>query len=427
MDAKRSSADVVIVGAGPGGSAAAHWLARAGAQVVMLERARFPRDKACGDGATAHSIDILDDMGVHFDDFQGKGARTLGGLIGSPDGGTFAADPPPLENGRRAECWVVPRLVFDERLARAAQAAGATLLEESSFTAMSPHDGGWRVAYADASGARTVDCKVVIGADGAHSAVAKSLGLDENSPRHLGYALRGYYEGVEGLTDKLEIYYYDTRTLPGYGWIFPTGDGLANIGIGIYVGELRRSKKKMRELLDDFLATTPAVAARCLGARMIGRAIGWPLPVSSANRPTVFDGAMLVGDAASLVDPLSGEGIYTALVSGRSAARAALQALKAGDTSRSALRAHEREWRAEAGGYLSSGRLLKNLAKSGTLLDLIVRKAASSVYYASRAIGYGLGTLDRRRALRSIVLKAIFQPSFFVPRRRDEARYAEGG
>ncbi|HZV78626.1 MAG TPA: hypothetical protein VFF60_03325, partial [Candidatus Binatus sp.] len=74
-----------------------------------------------------------------------------------------------------------------------------------------------------------------------------------------------------------------------------------------------------------------------------------------------------------------------------------------------------------------SGRLLKNLAKSGTLLDLIVRKAASSVYYASRAIGYGLGTLDRRRALKSIVLKAVFQPSFFVPRRRDEAGYAEGG
>ena len=84
-------ADVVVVGAGPGGSAAAHWLARAGAKVVMLERARFPRDKSCGDGITGHSIDILHDMGVTFESFDGKGARTLGGLIGGPSGGTFAA------------------------------------------------------------------------------------------------------------------------------------------------------------------------------------------------------------------------------------------------------------------------------------------------------------------------------------------------
>jgi hypothetical protein len=114
------------------------------------------------------------------------------------------------------------------------------------------------------------------------------------------------------------------------------------------------------------------------------------------------------------------------MVSGRSAARAALHGIAAGDFSRAALRSHELEWRAEAGGYLSSGRLLKNMAKSGLLLDLIVRRAAENEYYASRAIGYGLGTLDRRRALRSIVMKAVFNPSFFVPQSRDKAGYAAG-
>jgi geranylgeranyl reductase family protein len=412
-------ADVVVVGAGPGGSAAAHWLARAGAKVVVLERARFPRDKSCGDGITGHSIDILHDMGVTFESFEGKGARTLGGLIGGPSGGTFAANPPPRDDGHAVECWCVPRMLLDHTLARAAVRAGATLREETSFTGFIRRDGAISgVEYTDRSGSGQIACSLVIGADGAHSAVARALGLSENPAPHLGYALRGYYDGIEGLSDKLEIYYYDRRTLPGYGWIFPVGNGLANVGIGIYTGELRRSRKKMRDILDEFIAHTPVVSQRCRNARPVDRAMGWPLPVSSAGRPTVFDGAMLVGDAASLVDPLSGEGIWTALVSGRSAARAALHAMEARDCSRASLRSHEREWRSETGGYLESGRTLKNLAKSPLLLDLIVRRAAENEYYASRAIGYGLGTLDRRRALRSIVMKAIFNPSFFAPRRR---------
>jgi len=215
------------------------------------------------------------------------------------------------------------------------------------------------------------------------------------------------------LRDDLEIYYFDEKLLPGYGWVFPTGPQTANVGIGLYSRELDRSARKLREILDQFIASVPNVAKRMARARPLGRAIGWPLPVSSAHRRTVFNGAMLCGDAASLVDPLTGEGIFTALVSGRSAGRAALKALSADDASAGVLRDHEREWVKIAGGYLSSGRLLKNLAKSATLMNLIVRRASQSPYYASRAIGYGLGTIDRRRALRSIVMKAIFNPSFF--------------
>jgi geranylgeranyl reductase family protein len=308
----------------------------------------------------------------------------------------------------------VPRLLLDAEIARAAVLAGARLREGAAVTSITRSNGCVNgLEYIDGAGVKKVAAKVVIGADGAHSVVAKSLRVPETSKRDLGFALRGYYGGVAGLNDDLEIYYYDPKLLPGYGWVFPTGHQTANVGIGIYSGELNRSRRKLRDLLDDFIASVPGVAARMKNATPIGRAIGWPLPISSAHRRTVFDGAMLCGDAASLVDPLTGEGIYTALVSGRSAGRAALTALQANDASTKVLRAHEREWTAIAGGYLSCGRLLKNLAKSATLMNLIVRRAAESPYYASRAIGYGLGTLDRRRALRSIVLKAIFSPSFF--------------
>lgn len=409
--------DVVVVGAGPGGAAAAHTLATAGADVLLLERARFPRDKSCGDGITAHAVDILADMGVGFDAFAGRAVKTLGGVIGGPNGATFAARPP-MHGGMPVECWVVPRLTLDEEVARAAVRAGAHLQEGATVTGLL-RDGRavCGVEYTDGAVTRAIKAKVVIGADGAHSQVAKALGEPAAPAAHVGYALRGYYAGVTGLKEDLEIYYFDRRLLPGYGWVFPTGPETANVGVGIYTGELRRSRRKLRDILDDFIAAEPNVAERLRNARRIGRAIGWPLPVSSLQRRTFFDGAMLCGDAASLVDPLTGEGIYTALVSGRSAGRAALEALRANDASAQRLRQHEAEWKAIAGGYLSSGRLLKNLAKSAALMNLIVRRARENNYYACRAIGYGLGTLDRRRALRSIVMRAIFNPSFYVSRR----------
>lgn len=403
-----------MVGAGPAGSAAAHALARAGADVLLLDRACFPRDKACGDGVAPHAVAILRDMGIDFDAFEGSGRKTYGGLIAGPGGGWFQADPPVAEGGVRPESWIVPRTVLDHRIVRAAVSAGARLREGARVDALASRRGFVTgVETHDGHAVRRVSAKVVIGADGAHSMVAKALGYGDNPPRHLGYALRAYYEGVDDLRDDMELYYYSRAMLPGYGWVFPTGPASANVGIGIYVGEMRRHPLKLPAILDDFIASVPRARERFTRARRIGALAGWPLPVSSVNRPTVFDGAMLAGDAASLVDPLTGEGIWTALVSGRSAARAALESLRSGDASRQALGSHEREWRATAGGYLASGRVLKNLAKSAKLFDLIVRRASESPYYAARAIGYGLGILERRRALRSIVLRAIFNPSFF--------------
>ena len=407
-------ADVVVVGAGPAGSAAAHALATAGAEVLMLDRCVFPRDKSCGDGVAPHAVDILRDMGVSFDHFTGPARKTYGGLISGPDGRSFRAEPPRGSAGARLESWIVPRAELDTHAARAAVRAGATLREGVTVTGLVRERGRVSgVEIHDGAGVSRISARVVIGADGAHSAIAKSLGLRENGPRHIGYALRGYFDEVDGLRDDMEIHYFDRELLPGYGWVFPTGERSANVGAGVYFGELRRSGRKLRDILDDFISSAPAVAERFRNARPLGRAIGWPLPVSSARRQTIFDGVMLAGDAASLVDPLTGEGIYTALVSGRSAARSALAALGSGDVSASALRSHEREWREKVGGYLDAGRVLKNLAKSAWLFNVVVRRAGDNPEHASRAIGYGIGTIDRGVALRGVMRRVLFQPSFF--------------
>ena len=381
--------------------------------MLVLERARFPRDKVCGDGVAPHAVQILGQMGVTFESFDGRARKTFGGAISGPSGGWFSAQAPAPAGGARAESWVVPRSLLDAEIARCAQSAGAKLRQGVEVTGLAYQRGQVAGVEAVADGRATCfAAKVVIGADGAHSAVARSVGYRENPPRHLGYALRAYYDEVDGLRDELEIHCFNADMMPGYGWVFPTGPRSANVGVGFYLGELRRSGKKLRALLDDFVANAPVVNARFRRARRVGRAAGWPLPVSSARRPTVFDGVLLCGDAASLVDPLTGEGIWTALVSGRSAARASLEALRAGDASKRTLRAHEREWRAVSGGYLSAGRILKNFAKSAWFFDLMVKRAAQNPYYASRAIGYGLGILDRRRLLRRVLAQTLLAPSF---------------
>ncbi|HKW44871.1 MAG TPA: geranylgeranyl reductase family protein [Candidatus Eremiobacteraceae bacterium] len=408
------AADVVVVGAGPAGAAAACTLARMGLDVQLLERARFPRDKTCGDGVAPHAVEILREMGVTFEHFGGNARKTFGGLISGPGGGWFAAEPPRGSGGARLESWIVPRVVLDEHAARAAVTAGATLLQGVTVTGLVRERGSVAgVEVTDGIRTHRVRSAVVIGADGAHSSVAKALGLRENDPRHIGYALRAYYDGIDGLRDDMELHYFDGRLLPGYGWIFPTGEHTANVGVGLYFGELRRSRRKLRDILEDFIRGTPSVAERFRGANLVGRATGWPLPVASARRQTVFNGALLTGDAASLVDPLTGEGIYTALVSGQSAARAAAAGIRARDVSSAALKPHEREWRGTVGGYLGAGRVLKNLAKSAWLFDVVVRRARENPAQASRAIGYGIGTIDRGAALRGAARRIFFNPTFF--------------
>jgi geranylgeranyl reductase family protein len=408
------AADVIVVGAGPAGAAAAHTLACSGVEVLLLERSRFPRDKTCGDGVAPHAVDILREMGVTFDLFGGRARKTYGGLISGPGGGWFSAEPPRGSGGARLESWIVPRMVLDAHVARAAVSAGAVLREDATVTGLVRERGRITgVEVSDGVRVRQIRARAVIGADGAHSSVARALGLHENGPRHIGYALRGYYDGVTGLRDDMELHYFDGRLLPGYGWVFPTGERTANVGVGIYFGELRREKRKLREILDDFVRGTPSVAERFRDATPMGNASGWPLPVASARRRTVFDGVLLTGDAASLVDPLTGEGIYTALVSGQSAARAAQAGILAGDVSKAALKPHETEWQSAVGGYLGAGRVLKNLAKSAWLFDIVVRRARENPAQASRAIGYGIGTIDRKVALHGVARRLLLQPSFF--------------
>jgi menaquinone-9 beta-reductase len=288
----------VVVGAGPAGAAAALETLRLcpGASVALVDKAEFPRDKACGDGIGPHAVDELEALGA-----TGvlEGYPPIRGLrLRSPRGMEVAGDP-------ARPNYVVPRSVLDARLVEAATAAGAEL-----------HRAGVR-HLEQRQGVVTVDGelagRVVVGADGANSAVRRLLGLAPNPDRALAIAVRGYAPAPAGRPEQLIAWVADGW--PAYVWSFPTGTGMANVGYGLLRSRFHGDRAELHRRLHDLLPEADPDPASLRAHH---------LPFSSSRPPPGRGRVLLAGDAASLVNPLSGEGIYYALASGRLAARAAL-------------------------------------------------------------------------------------------------------
>ena len=288
----------MVVGAGPAGAAAAleALRLRPGASVALVDKAEFPRDKACGDGIGPHAVDELEALGA-----AGvlDGYPPIRGLrLRSPRGLEVVGDPARPNH-------VIPRSVLDARLVEAATAAGARL-HRASVRRLERHPG---VVTVDGELAG----RVVVGADGANSTVRRLLGLAPNPDRALAIAVRGYAPAPAGRPEQLIAWVADGW--PAYVWSFPTGTGVANVGYGLLRSRFHGDRAELHRRLHDLL---PGADPDPTSLR------AHHLPFSSSRPPPGRGRVLLAGDAASLVNPLSGEGIYYALASGRLAARAAL-------------------------------------------------------------------------------------------------------
>lgn len=329
-----SNADVVVVGAGPAGSAAAAWAARAGRDVLAIDAASFPRDKACGDGLTPRAVGELELLGLG--DWLDTRIRHRG-LRMSGFGGEVEVDWPgpsfPSTGSAAA------RVELDDRIRKVAEDAGARMLLGVKAVG-ARHDSAGRVTSLVLADGTEVGCRQLIVADGARSPLGRELGRRWHQETVYGIAARGYLATPRSdepwLTSHLELRSPDGAVLPGYGWIFPLGNGEVNIGVGALSTATRPAELALRPLMSYYTDLRRDEWGFTGRPRAVSSAL---LPMGGAVSGVAGPNWMLIGDAAACVNPLNGEGIDYGLETGR----LAVDALGTGDLSRAwpaVLRSH---------------------------------------------------------------------------------------
>jgi geranylgeranyl reductase family protein len=310
------SVDTLIVGAGPAGTTAATLLARAGRDVLVVDKATFPRDKCCGDGLTALALRELERL-----DFQPSAVESWRVVdevvIRSPSGSERRYS---LPDGPGYHAAVARRTDLDNALVALAGEAGARIEEGCAVEAATATDDGVMVVV---DGLGTVKAQNVIAADGMWSTVRKALGLKVDGYLGEWHAFRQYFENVSPRAGNELIIWFEKDLLPGYAWSFPLADGRANIGFGIQRGG-RHSVRSMKELWPDLLQRPHIREVLGPHARPEDPHKAWPIPARVGRVPIIGPHTMFVGDAAAVTDPMTGEGIGQALLTGRLAAEAIL-------------------------------------------------------------------------------------------------------
>jgi geranylgeranyl reductase family protein len=406
--AKQHLYDVIIVGAGPAGSAAAAFCARSGLSVLLLDRSRFPRDKVCGDGITPQALYWLDKLGCIDQVLDAAGTcitacnlyiNGVESVVGKFPSGT----PYPRF------MTLLDRATFDNILRLHAIKGGAVMKENQEVIRVSVGKDHAEVIVKNDDTTITYSAKIVIGADGASSVIARSLGA-QTSRMTRAISMRGYFKGVTCEPSSMRVY-FDESYFPGYGWLFVDHTGRANAGVGCFTGPVFPNAKPVRELFNRFCSQE--LASVLSKAEPIGAVKGGWAPLRCTWRRSA-ERILLIGDAAACIDPLNGGGIHGALESAALASRVIVDAVSRNDLSEQALSSYDELLQQYHGDDYAVGNMLTTYAQNNhasplylALLKRIAAMAEANPRFGEFAAGIFTGMIPQRYLVSPQMLMSI--------------------
>ncbi len=362
--------DVLVIGAGPAGAAAGITARRTGAEVLVVDRARFPRNKTCGDAVSNRGVELCRQLGALEAILAGPHARVTTAAAILPDGARIQRDYSDVG-------LIVPRLDLDNALKQALVRSGAALREGNAVTAI---EIAANTAHAHTS-AGTLSARVVIAADGPNSVAWQTLGYHPTKAKALAVARTLYMRGVDSKGAASTSEHYFERFLPGgYGWSFPAVNGISNVGVYQRADCYKQCGRHISGLMTEFLNAHPE---RFADAEVVGHARTWPLPIAHFGLPPSGPRLLCAGDAACLVDPFTGEGIWHALCSGVLAGEHAARACERGGLSSADALRYRAELSRRVAAPAASRRLLQ------VTMDQVIAYGADRHRLTQDILGWG--------------------------------------
>jgi len=373
---KTIDVDIAIVGAGPAGSTTAIGLSDTSLRIALIDKEAFPRDKICGDALSPDVVKQLHmlplETGALFDEMKEKlWCRAV--RFVSPSFGYADLELPE----KHGPGYISQRVHFDHFMYnQAIKNTNVQAIHGHKVTGLETNEDGAQVTLSDGT---VIRAQVVLGADGAQSIVKRTLVSEAIDRKHHAAALRVYYENVTGFSEDnaVELHFY-SDILPGYFWVFPLPDNKANVGIGMSSEHVAKHKVNLRELMDNIIANHPNVAPRFANAKPLETPKGFSLPLGSRKRQLSGNRFLLLGDAASLINPLTGEGIANAIRSGRVASDVLRQSFDKKQFNANYLKAYDKEIYRRMWGELRLNLWLRMLMSYPRLCTLVIRHAVGS-------------------------------------------------
>lgn len=398
------NADVLIAGGGPSGSMCAYYLAKAGKKVILIDSENFPRDKICGDFVSPVSLKELMNIGIsELDDF--KKTNVIKSAILYLDGKPLITKKLPTIKGLPNHGRVIPRIILDNWILEAARKEGVKIITPCMLKNYTVYDNYVLIECKQGKKDSRFAVKMLIGADGSSSTIARIMNGKKINPVNKIIAVRAYFKNVNCISQQAELF-FTSKSFPGYCWFFPIGNTIANVGVGMTLEVFPKKEIYLKELLMDMIENDISLKEKIGNGQLVNKIVGWPLSVYNPNATIVKDRVLLTGDAAGLINSLNGEGIQYALQSGRWAAESVLSCFSADNLSAKKLKIFEKKVRSEIGYSMSLSNIIMQLTRNRNLnpmwlalLKIITTKAKKNEKYANLAGGILSGMIPTNKAI----------------------------